>query len=634
MFSFKSLKTKIFISVFIPFLVFLIAICMYLTVKDREVNRQNFQIGSSMFASLVNDSINIIDSWLQDRMKVVDTLAQQDPEFLKNRNNIIMIGKAMNFGGVYYGTQAEGDMYSTKKTLEQYRQAKYDPRQRPWYKLGENQPEVRISSPYKDFTFNENVIGMARMAQGGVVAADVRIAELKDSLSKISIPKNGFTLLYTDDHKVIISDKDDVFMKEVSAFNPVFTSDKLRSAEQSGGELTELKIDGITYYMMSGDVKNAPWHFCFVVPASQIATSASNFQMILLISCVILALTVIVLNKFLSVQVVQPIGFISKFMIGMADGAGADLTKRIKVRTRDEIGVLEESFNKFLDCQSGLIGKFISSAAALTEISQEVKDQSGLLHEKAQKQKELLTSGNNMISSVKSQTNSVSTEMSDSSVKLNDTTTGCTELRYMIDGVADSISNLSGELDSTRTALDKLRESTDAIVNLNNSISEISNNTNLLALNAAIEAARAGEHGRGFAVVADEVRNLSCHTQKATEDIKNTIETLVVANRNAVDLMNVSIGTCKMVVSRTNDASEHIKNITASFNEINSSTQRIAKIAEEQNDLVSAAFDNIDQAENSAEEILENSNAYAQTADDLREQFRALNDSLSMFITK
>ena len=80
MFSFKSLKTKIFISVFIPFLVFLIAICMYLTVKDREVNRQNFQIGSSMFASLVNDSINIIDSWLQDRMKVVDTLAQQDPD--------------------------------------------------------------------------------------------------------------------------------------------------------------------------------------------------------------------------------------------------------------------------------------------------------------------------------------------------------------------------------------------------------------------------------------------------------------------------------------------------------------------------------------------------------------------------
>ena len=153
MLSCKSLKLKIFISVFIPFIILLITICCYLTVRDRG--------------------------------------------YLKNRENILMLGKAMNFGGVYYGTEVEGDMYSTKKTVEQYRASNYDPRKRPWYQLGDKQPVVRISSPYKDFTFNENVIGMARMAEGGVVAADVKISELKTSLAKISIPKNGFTILYT-----------------------------------------------------------------------------------------------------------------------------------------------------------------------------------------------------------------------------------------------------------------------------------------------------------------------------------------------------------------------------------------------------------------------------------------------------
>ncbi len=632
MFNFKSLKLKIFISVFIPFVILLVAICIYLTVKDNEENKQNFEIGSTMFASLVNDSLNIIDSWVADRMKVVDTLAGQDPVFLKNRDNLIMIGKAMNFGGVYYGTQAEGDMYSTKKSLEQYRKSNYDPRQRPWYKLGEGQATVRISSPYKDFTFNENVIGMARMAQGGVVAADVRIAELKDSLSKISIPSGGFTILYTDDHKVIISDREDAFMKEVSKYNPVFTPEKMKSAEAARG-LTDLIIDGKQYYMMTGNVKNAPWHFCFVVPTSQIATTSSNFKMILVISLVILVITVFVLNQFLSVQVVDPINFISRFMTNMSDGAGADLSKRIGVRSNDEIGVLEESFNRFLDSQSKLIGTFKASASTLTDISMEVQDQSRLLHEKSQKQMELLTRGNEMITNVRENTTSVSADMVDASQKLNATTEECTALQRLISGVADSINNLSSELDSTRTALDKLRESTDAIVSLNNSISEISNNTNLLALNAAIEAARAGEHGRGFAVVADEVRNLSGNTQKATVDIKNTIEALLVANRNAIELMNVSIDTCNKAVSRTNEASEHFNSITASFSEINATTQRISRIAEEQNGVVGIVSDNIDKAESSAEEILENSNVYAQTARDLKEQFGALNDSLSGFVT-
>ena len=78
MLSCKSLKLKIFISVFIPFIILLITICCYLTVRDRESNNQNFANGAAMFSSLVNDSINIIDSWLFDRMKVVDTLFNQE----------------------------------------------------------------------------------------------------------------------------------------------------------------------------------------------------------------------------------------------------------------------------------------------------------------------------------------------------------------------------------------------------------------------------------------------------------------------------------------------------------------------------------------------------------------------------
>ncbi len=633
MFGLRSLKFKIFLGVVVPFIVLLVTICIYLNIKDRKVNEQNFEIGSAMFASLVNDSVNIIDSWLHDRMRVVDTLAQEKVEFLKNRDNLIMIGTALNFGGVYYGTEAEGDMYSTKKTLEQYRKSNYDPRKRPWYQLGYKKSAVNISQPYKDFTFNENVIGMARMADGGVVAADVKIAELRESLSKISIPRDGFTILYTNNHKVIISDKSEAFMEDVSKYNPVFTDAALKASENSKGELTSLSIDGIPYLMMVRKINNAPWYFCFVVPASQVAVNSSNYQIILLISLIVLALSALVLHKYLSVQVIQPINFISGFLAKMADGSG-DLSRRIKVRTRDEIGNLEQGFNTFLDAQSSLIDTFKNSAATLTDASKDVLHQSMDLKEKSRNQMDLLQHGNGLIAKVMEQTTNVASEMLDASEKISHTTDKCAGLQGLIHDVAGSINDLNAELENTKEALNKLQENTEAIVSLNNSISEISSNTNLLALNAAIEAARAGEHGRGFAVVADEVRNLSGSTQKATVDIKNTIDKLLLANNNAISLMEDSINTCLTAVNKTNEASEHFTLINSSFREINDLTQKIVRISESQNHIISEVSGNICDAGTSAEAIMEDANHYADTANNLQSQFDELNGTLGGYTTR
>lgn len=110
---------------------------------------------------------------------------------------------------------------------------------------------------------------------------------------------------------------------------------------------------------------------------------------------------------------------------------------------------------------------------------------------------------------------------------------------HNVQSTASQITNVLYKFNDIRQNSNELKENADNITQIILLVATIAKQTNLLALNASIEAARAGEAGRGFTVVADEVRKLSEETNKAVNQINESLTSFITSINHVVDGIDV-----------------------------------------------------------------------------------------------
>lgn len=265
----------------------------------------------------------------------------------------------------------------------------------------------------------------------------------------------------------------------------------------------------------------------------------------------------------------------------IAEGEG-DLTRRIEINRRDEIGELSYWFNQFMENLHGVVSQFASSAQSVASASDEISSASREQVRGAETQKDQTAQVVTAMQEMSSTVQQVSENSNSAATAARKAAEVARDGGMIVEQTLSQMRTIAVSVGETANKVQDLGKRSDQIGKIVGVINDIAEQTNMLALNAAIEAARAGEQGRGFAVVADEVRKLAERTGSATREIADMIRSIQVETRNAVEAMQTGTKQVEAGMQSTSQAGRSLHEIIEVTEKVGDMIARIATAATQQ----------------------------------------------------
>ncbi len=473
----------------------------------------------------------------------------------------------------------------------------------------------------------------------GIIALPADLENIYKEFLNKKIGQTGYMALFDDKGRVLAHPQKKLIFADLSKHDFIR---KVINSKKTNGQL-EYFFQGMDKYLAYSKFEIVPWNLITLVEMSDIMAVSNNITQIIIIAGIIATLILILLSFIVvRIMIAMPLG---KMVDKFKQGAKGDFDIEIKHKNNDEIGVLSESFNNFMNSLRYKADKIIEISEGNLDIKIEHASDKDKL---GQSLSNMIDNLNEILSEVNSASEQVAAGAGQISAASQSLSQGASEQASSVEqisatsneinnqaklnseniGVAKKLSEetytqtnqVSEKMDYLLNAVEEVNKSSEEIKKITKVIDDIAFQINLLALNANVEAARAGKYGKGFAVVAEEVRNLA---MKSADSVKETSAKVENAIEN-IGLVSANVNTLYSTLKKVNESSSKVNELMM---EVDTATDEQAKAIEQ--------IDNgLSQIETVTESNTANAEETAATSEELSAQAKQLNALIGRFKLK
>ena len=281
--------------------------------------------------------------------------------------------------------------------------------------------------------------------------------------------------------------------------------------------------------------ENNDWYVVASVPVSELTENAGQILQTTVVAIIIAAVVAIFVGMYMMWSIGRPLILLRNLM---NEGEKGNLSVRIQMRRKDEIGQVGFSFNRMMEQITRLVKQTNQSADEVLETAGElsaVSKNTAMSAKEISVASEQIAEGASTLAVQAENGNEISLDIRNRMRNVVDTNLELGRSADLVLGVSDKgiryMNELIAKTDQTEQItrsmvekVEKLKESTSSIRKILDVLNNITSQTNILSLNATIEAARAGAAGRGFMVVADEIRKLADQSRQSIDVVGQITE--------------------------------------------------------------------------------------------------------------